>query len=137
MEPITLPPVRDAVFRDRSSFEDTRKRFRSTGTPYRPVLILNDEGTLVEVTSTARRLLEYRADEPMKPCFFTHVHGKNLYRVMRDVADMVCHGKKSASWLLRMRTGRGRWRWYQADVSNHLDDTEPTIHVVLSDLNGW
>ena len=56
---------------------------------------------------------------------------------MRDVADMVCYGKKNASWLLRLRTGRGRWRWYKAEATNHLSDTEPSIQVYLSDLNGW
>lgn len=137
MEPLTLPPVRDAVFEDRSSFPDNRKRFRPNVTRYRPVLTIDEEGTLIDATPTARRLLEYTSDDQLKTCFFTHVHGKNLYRVMRDVADMVCHGKKSASWLLRLRTGRGRWRWYQAEAINHLDDEHPTIHVVLNDLNDW
>lgn len=137
MEPLTLPPVRDAVFEDRSSFADDRKRFQQSTASYRPALTLDEEGTLIDVTPSARRLLEYAADELVKTCFFTHVHGKNLYRVMRDVADMVCYGKKSASWLLRLRTGRGRWRWYQAEAISHLNAEEPTIEVHLNDLNGW
>ena len=46
------------------------------------------------------------------------MHEKDLYRVMRDVAEMVCHGKKQAWWQLRMRTGRGRWRWFKMLAHN-------------------
>lgn len=53
---------------------------------------------------------------------------------MRDVADMVCYGKPRANWLLRMRTGRGRWQWFRTNVTNQLDADEPAIRVVVQDL---
>lgn len=105
--------------------------------PFTPALALDAEGNVKRLTDAARRLLEYRPGQNFDPCFFTHVHGKNLYQVMRDVADMVCYGKEKASWLFRLRTGQGRWRWYRATVTNQLDPPDPAITVTLRDLYDW
>lgn len=121
--------TRDAVAQHRKRFQDHVKT-------HAPALYLTADGTIRHITSSARQLLEYRTSEGMEPCFFTHVHGKNLYQVMRDVADMVCYGKSQASWLLRLRTGQGRWRWYKASVRNRLED-ESRIEVHLDDQNAW
>ncbi|MEM1127648.1 MAG: PAS domain-containing protein [Bacteroidota bacterium] len=86
-----------------------------------PALVLDAEGNVRYVTTSARILMEYGADQAMEPCFFSLIHGRNLYQVMRDVADMVSGRKRETSWLLRLRTGRGRWRWYRVTASNHLD----------------
>ena len=125
-------------------FESHRKRFRSSGSepsfipnPHAPVVVLDEDGTISHLTKSARRLLEYDEDQHVETCFFSHVHGKNLYRVMRDIADMVCHRKESCSWLLRLRTGHGRWRWYKAAVKNYLDNDTPGIMVVVHDLHEW
>lgn len=111
-----------------------RKRFHGGLDTHSPAIILDAEGTIRHITPAARRLLEYRHDADLLPCFFSHVHGRNMYQVMRDVADMVCYGKPRASWLLRMRTGRGRWQWIRATVSNQLESEVPAIKVVVSDL---
>lgn len=111
-----------------------RKRFQDEIRPHIPALVLNAEGTILHITPAARRLLDYRHDEELLPCFFSHVHGRNMYQVMRDVADMVCYGKPRASWLLRMRTGRGRWQWVRASVTNHLGGEIPSVQIVINDL---
>lgn len=111
-----------------------RKRFQDGVEPHSAALVLDAEGTIQHITPAARRLLEYRHDDDLPPCFFSHVHGRNMYQVMRDVADMVCYGKPRATWLLRMRTGRGRWQWVRATVSNLLQGDVPAIKVVVSDL---
>lgn len=115
-------------------FDQSRKRFQRRVAPHLPVLVVDAEGTIQHITPAARRLLEYRHDEDPLPCFFSHIHGRNMYQVMRDVADMVCYGKPRASWLLQLRTARGRWRWVKASVQNHLEGDEPSIHVAISDL---
>lgn len=99
-------------------------------------MVLDAEGTIQHITPAARRLLEYRHDDELPPCFFSHVHGRNMYQVMRDIADMVCYGKPKASWMLRMRTGRGHWQWVRATVINQLNDDRAAIEVILSDLQG-
>ena len=99
-----------------------------------PVLMLNREGTIQYSNKPARRALEYSSDASIDPCFFSHVHGRNLQRVMRDLAHMVSHRKQRARWLLRLRTGNGRWRWYRAIARNHLDHSNATIRVHLRPL---
>ncbi len=116
--------------------EADRKRFH-VGTSPMPILILNPEGNISEMSPAARLLLEYKAEQEVEPCFFSHVHGRNLYQIMRDVADMVCYGKAAANWLLRLRTGRGRWRWYKATVKNRLSMSDGNIVVTLRDLHEW
>ena len=125
----------DAKGRDGTAtfFEDSRKRFWGSVPAHLPALVLNADGTIQHVTRSARHMLEYRPDERISPSFFGHVHGKNLYQVMRDVADMVCYGKTGASWLLRLKTGQGRWRWFKVSVMNRLE-TEDAIQVHLDGI---
>ena len=99
-----------------------------------PALFLGADGSILHVTPAALRLLEYPSDASIDPYFFTHVHGKNMYRVMQDVAHMVCHRQGQTSWLLRLRTGHGRWRWYRATVYNRLEDDPACIRVELDDV---
>lgn len=134
MESSTLSPVASAAAKN---FTLSRKRFQELVTPHTPALILDAEGSIQHATPAARQILEYKSAQPLTTCFFSHVHGKNLYQVMRDVADMVCYGKTSASWLLRLRTGQARWRWYKATVQNRLDRTESAIVITLQDLHDW
>ncbi len=98
------------------------------------MLQLDRDGTIRHANEPARRALEYAPDETMEPCFFSHVHGRNLRRVMRDLAHMVSHRTQRARWLLRLRTGNGRWRWYRAFARNHLDRGNSLIHVQLRPL---
>ncbi|GEM_PF-430843 len=122
---------------DNRKFTAIRKRFQDPVSPHVPALLLGVDGVIQHTTPAARHMLEYKSDQPIEPCFFSHVHGRNLYQVMRDVADMVCYGKASASWLLRLRTGQGRWRWYKASVKNQLNLGEGTILINLRDLHDW
>lgn len=99
--------------------------------PHIPLVSLDRDGTIQRLTKSARTALEYSDDEPIAKCFFSHVHGRNLRRVMRDLALMVSHRKQRARWLLRLRTGNGRWRWYRAQAHNHLDQPKGTVQVRL------
>jgi len=99
-----------------------------------PVLTLDREGTIQTLTRAARRALEYPDDASIEDCFFSHVHKKNMHRVMSDLANMVSRGKQRAQWLLRLRTGNERWRWYRAMVKNNLGRPENHIWIRLRPL---
>lgn len=115
-------------------FEGLRKRFQEEAVSHLPVLTLDREGNIKSVTRAARNMLEYSADESMDLCFFSYVHRRNMRRVMRDLAHMVSRGKQRAQWLLRLRTGNHRWRWYRATVKNELGRQEDHILVQLRSL---
>lgn len=102
--------------------------------PHVPLLLLDEEGMIQTATRAARGILEYPSDGSIEPCFFSHVHGRNLRRVMRDLAHMVCQRMHRARWLLRLRTGKGRWRWYRAEVESQLDRPDGRIQVRLHPL---
>lgn len=118
------------------SIDPARKRFQNPLLQL-PRIVLDPDGTITDVSPSALRLLEYRDKSTINPCFFSHVHGKNLYQVMRDIADMVCYGKPSASWLLRLRTGQGRWRWYKISAKSQLQSTQREIQLTLRDVHEW
>jgi PAS domain-containing protein len=99
-----------------------------------PILHLDRDGVIQGAHVPARRVLGYAPDASIDTCFFSHMHGHNLRRVMRDLAHMVSHRKQRARWLLRLRTGTGRWRWYRAVARNHLDREFPFIRVLLRSL---
>lgn len=137
MEAIEAQSAPGMIATEPKKFASIRKRFQDGPSPHIPAIVLDAEGSIQTLTPPARHMLEYRADQTVESCFFSHVHGRNLYQVMRDVADMVCYGKSSASWLIRLRTGQGRWRWYKAVVKNQLTTGEGTIVVNLRDLHDW
>lgn len=99
-----------------------------------PTLVLDARGTIQVLTPAARRLLDYQPGQPIKPSFFSHVHAKDLYRVLRDVAEMTFHGKQGASWRLRLRTGDGGWHWFSATVDNQLNQPEEALLICLDHL---
>jgi len=103
--------------------------------PHVPVLLLDEEGNIQDFSDGARRLLGRSRDASIEPCFFSHVHGQNLKRVMRDLAHMVSRRKQQAQWLLRLRTGNERWRWYRATAKNYLDDSEDAVRILLRPLS--
>lgn len=116
----------------RSSFFDQgRKRFQKEVLPHRPVLTLDRDGNIQSLTRAARSILEYSPDDRVDECFFSHVHKRNMRRVMQDLAHMVCRGKQQAQWLLRLRTGNDRWRWYRASAENQLGQPSDRILVRL------
>ena len=100
----------------------SQKRFQSRRRAASPVMALDRDGTICDTTRVARQLLKYGSDTTLDGSFFAHVHPKHRDRVMHDLADMVCRGKQRAQWLLRMRTGNERWRWYRVSAHNHLRD---------------
>jgi PAS domain-containing protein len=110
------------------------KRFQNPPRPHVPILILDRDGTIQALTPAARQVLEYKSDVALDACFFSHVHKHNMRRVMQDLADMVSRGKQRTQWLLRLRTGNGRWRWYRATIRNHLGTPDGHIRVRLRPL---
>jgi PAS domain-containing protein len=131
MQLAPLSPT-DSRSAESSSFSSAVwKRFQSSLDAPLPLIALDAEGTIVDLTPEARALLDYSPNAELDPCFFTHVHGRNLEIVMRDLAHMVCYRKQQASWLLRMRTGKGRWRWYRASARPLPDASSPRILVRL------
>jgi hypothetical protein len=106
-----------------------RKRFQNPGLA---TIVLGADGTVQSLSSPARSILEYGPDQPVNQSFFSMIHGRQLYQVMRDVADMVCHGKTRVTWLIRLRTYKGRWKWFKADVYNRLDQNSASLDIILS-----
>jgi len=110
------------------------KRFREKTLSHVPALTLDREGNIKTLTRAARRALEYSDDATVDEYFFSHVHKHNMQRVMHDLANMVCRGKQRAQWLLRLRTGNERWRWYRASARNNLGGEDEHIRIRLRPL---
>lgn len=115
----------DRPARPRSSIESP---------PHVPRLVLDKEATIRELNGAARAILEYPPDVFIEPYFFSHVHRRNMRRVMQDLAQMIRHGKTHVRWLLRLQTGTERWRWYRAEVENRLHRPDGGIQVQLHPL---
>jgi PAS domain-containing protein len=121
----TLAPARKPFSLDKS-----RKRFQFA----RHHLVLDVRGSLQALSPAARALLEYTPDQRVETNFFSHVHSRNQYRVMRDVASLLVFEKDGCEWLLRLRSGRGRWLWFQAAARCEQTDGEPRIGIVLEPM---
>ncbi len=110
---------------------DFRMRFQDSAGEALPLIVLDREGNICNLTRTARHLLEYSQGTTIDECFFSHVHKRNMHRVMKNLADMVSRGKQQAEWLVRLYTGNNRWRWYRVEVQNHLGGDADRIYARL------
>lgn len=101
-----------------------RKRFQSNLRMDRhlPLIVVDTSGEIHHLTPPVYTLLEYSPQQPLDTCFFTHVHSRNLQQVRHDLQAMHRAGKRRAFWLLRLRTARGHWRWFQVQAHNALQD---------------
>jgi len=89
--------------------------------PHVPRLTLNREGDIRGLNRAACRALEIADDEQLSSrSFFSLIDGRNLRRVMWDLARMIKRKVQGARWLLRLRTGNDRWRWYRVAANNKL-----------------
>jgi len=113
----------------------SRKRFRSLAPPHVPLILLDEDGLVRHLTPTARRLLAFKEDDTIDPLFVSHVHGKNLRQISRDLEAMRRLGKEKAFWLTRVRTGRKRWAWFRIAAENRLEHPEGAIVLRLRDLH--
>ena len=96
-----------------------------------PVISVDGNGSIQGMSGTARRMLGYGASDDIDPYFFTHVHGQNMHRVMRDLAHMVKAHTRHTSWLVRLQTRTGRWQWFRIEVVNRLQAPEQCIVLRL------
>jgi hypothetical protein len=98
----------------------------------RALLQIDAAGSITHMSLTARLMLGYTDGDPSDTCFFAHIHGRNLLQVMHDVASMVCSGKRSAKWMLRMKTATPNWIWVRLNASTLGPASAPSgilIHV--------
>lgn len=121
-----------------------RKRFQTKTQVHAPVLFVGDEGLIKEATPAAARLLEYPANAKLGSCFYSLVNRRNMAQVTRDLQDMVKRRKSKAEWLLRLWTGRNRWRWYKASAYTKAPFTmpesageDPIVAIHLRDVHAW
>lgn len=100
-----------------------------------PQLALDEDGRISALNTPARRLLVGTDEQSFDPNFLARVHGRNLRRVMRDLARMVKHDLKRARWLLRLQTADDRWRWFRVSVLNRLH-SEDEVRLNLYPVGG-
>lgn len=102
--------------------------------PHVPRIELNQNGDIEHMNAGALRVLEYSTHESFKACFFSHVHRRNLWRVMRDLADLIQRKLQCTRWLLRLRTGKGRYCWFRARAENVRFRSMIGVRVLLQPL---
>ncbi len=98
-----------------------------------PTIRVDASGTIVTMSEPALAMLD-RTGHDYNTCFFAHLNRRNLLPVMRDVASMVCHGKKTARWLVQMRTGRNGWRWIRAAAIRVPTPGSCEIRITLTNV---
>ena len=102
--------------------------------PVLPTLLLDAEATILYLNRAACRALAIAPGQRIETSFFSHVNRKNLYRVMRDVEEMILYNRPKVSWLIRLRNGLGQWRWFRANARNNLN-AQAGILVELADAH--
>lgn len=92
---------------------------------------VDGSGSITEISDGAKKLLGYGAGSSIDHCFFSHIHGRNMLQVMRDIASMVCHDRTSAQWIVRMRTAERDWVWVRLVARKHAGATNSVVSIVI------
>ena len=98
-----------------------------------PAIIIGFDGSIKDVSSSAKQILHLRRPGTGETNFFSLVHKSHLYPVMRDVADIICRGKTSAHWLLRLKTSNESWKFFKTEVRKSVTGTEQ-INLLLNEI---
>lgn len=98
-----------------------------------PTIRLDTSGTIIAMSAPALAMLNHNRHD-YDTCFFTHLDRRSVLPVMRDVASMVCRGKRTARWLMRMRTGRCGWRWVRAQAVRVITQHSCEIRITLANI---
>lgn len=88
------------------------------------ILVLDEAAQIRYISRVARRLLDLGSTPLDGGSFFDRVHPDHLNRVKWDPVQMTIRGKQRVSWLLRLKTGLGSWRWFKLQAVNCLTDHE-------------
>lgn len=102
--------------------------------PHVPRIEVNRNGDIEQINGGARRALEYSSDAPIQSCFFSHIHEHSLERVMRELAQLIEQKIQRTRWLLQLRTGAKRYRWFRAQAESVLHKSTIGVRVLLRPL---
>ena len=95
------------------------------------ILVLDETAQIQHISRAARRLLDLGSTPLDSDSFFDRVHPDHLNCVKWDLVQMTIRGKPRVSWLLRLKTNLGPWRWFKLKAVNCLNDHEQK-GIVLS-----
>jgi hypothetical protein len=99
----------------------------------RAELLLDAGCNITDISASARKLIGYGTAAPIDPCFFAHIHSRNLLQVMRDLASIACNGKQRARWMVRMRNADEQWVWMRL-TARRMDETRSTAFGIAVEL---
>lgn len=101
------------------------------------LLLLDDEGTIRDVSDRTSDLLDAQSSTLTGQSFFRRVHPRQLNRVLHDLTEMITNDKQQATWLLRLQTDLGPWQWFKVASENRLNrDDRPGIVLRLFERGG-
>jgi PAS domain S-box-containing protein len=103
-----------------------RPSLRDTAGEEQSLIVLDGEGTIRHVSDEARELLDLRPHSLDGDPFSEWVHPNRRSRVRRDLTGMTAREKQRATWLLRLKTGLGPWRWFKVEAENRLGGDDPS-----------
>lgn len=89
-----------------------------------PCLDLSPGGTIQRGNEAAQRMLKDLSGDPVGANLFAYVHNGNLRRLLRDVDRMRDRTLEEAQWILGLRFGNDRWRWYRIVARNRLSSDD-------------
>ena len=86
------------------------------------VTVVDEDGTIVDVTGGVTHVLGYDPDEMIGTDSFSYIHPDDRERIGSELATAVDHPKTDIEIEYRVRTTDGSYRWMEARGNNQLDD---------------
>jgi diguanylate cyclase (GGDEF)-like protein/PAS domain S-box-containing protein len=112
----------------------SERRFKALVSNAADIIIVTDEaGTMQYVSPAFERILGYSAEAYTDEAMGSFVHPDDLDRITEEFPPLIDDPSRVLHTDLRSQDADGRWRYFEATITNRLDD--PDVHGVVGNLH--
>lgn len=97
------------------------------------IIVTNREGTMKYVSPAFERVLGRSAEQYKEESMGAVIHPADLERMIEEFPPLLDDPSRALRTLLRIQDNHGRWRHFEATITNHLED--PDVRGVVGNLH--
>jgi diguanylate cyclase (GGDEF)-like protein/PAS domain S-box-containing protein len=112
----------------------SERRFKALVSNAADIIVVTDESGILRYVSPAYdRILGYSADTYRDQSMGSFMHPDDLERIVEEFPTLVADPSRVLTTIVRSQDATGRWRHFEATITNRLDD--PDVRGVVGNLH--
>jgi diguanylate cyclase (GGDEF)-like protein/PAS domain S-box-containing protein len=112
----------------------SERRFKALVSNATDIIVVTDRGGVMQYVSPAFQRILGRSAEPFKDeSLAAFMHHDDLDRIAQEFPPLLEDPSRVLRTVVRSQDADGRWRHFEATITNHLDD--PDVHGIVGNLH--